>query len=170
MWLPLILLAVLAAVGGVVNLPWGQANFLERWLAPVVGPFSVVHGISSTGKVVSAVVTTALVIVAIVAAFRVWSRSPAHERLEPTALRRAWFVDDTIYPALVERPGEALADLSAGPIDQGIIDGAVNGVAAVVRTTGRQVRRLQTGYVRNYAVGIAAGSVAVLAFILARAT
>ena len=53
-----------------------------------------------------------------------------------------------------------------------VIDGAVNGVASVVRVTGSKVRRLQTGYVRNYALGLAAGTVALLTyvFIVARVT
>jgi len=85
-------------------------------------------------------------------------------------LRRAWYIDDTLYPNVVERPGLALADFSADVVDHEVIDGAVNGVGHLVRAGGGQLRKLQTGYVRNYALGIAAGSVAVLAWMLARAT
>jgi len=41
-------------------------------------------------------------------------------------------------------------------------------VAAVVRRSASSVRRLQTGYVRNYALGIALGLAAVIAFLVSR--
>ena len=41
-------------MGGSINLPFGQWNFLERWLAPVVEPFSVVGGITTNTKVLLA--------------------------------------------------------------------------------------------------------------------
>jgi NADH-quinone oxidoreductase subunit L len=53
-------------------------------------------------------------------------------------------------------------------VDNKIIDGAVNGVASVFRTSGGVVRRVQTGYVRNYALGIMAGAVLLLAYVLTR--
>ena len=49
-----------------------------------------------------------------------------------------------------------------------MIDGAVNGVATLVRRSGTLVRRIQTGYVRNYALAIVAGMVLLLAFMLTR--
>ena len=53
-------------------------------------------------------------------------------------------------------------------VDGRIIDGAVNGVAALVKATGNGVRRLQTGYVRNYALAIALGLAAIIAFMVSR--
>jgi hypothetical protein len=46
----------------------------------------------------------------------------------------------------------------------------VNGVAVAVREGGGQLRRLQTGYVRTYALGVAAGTVGLLAWFLVRAS
>ena len=53
--------------------------------------------------------------------------------------------------------------------DRTIIDGAVNGVAAVVRAGGGRLRTVQSGYVRNYALGVAAGAIVLVALILTRA-
>ena len=50
--------------------------------------------------------------------------------------------------------------------DARIIDGAVNGVGWLVRETGSGLRRLQTGFVRNYALGVVVGTVALLAYVL----
>jgi hypothetical protein len=44
----------------------------------------------------------------------------------------------------------------------------VNGVGWVVRGTGGQLRRLQTGYVRNYAVGVGVGAIALLVWFIYR--
>jgi hypothetical protein len=49
------------------------------------------------------------------------------------------------------------------------VDGLVNGVAHLAAGTGRQLRRIQTGYVRNYALGIGVGAVAILFYVSLRA-
>ena len=41
--------------------------------------------------------------------------------------------------------------------DVRIVDGTVNGIAAATQGAGRGIRRVQTGRVQNYALGIAAG-------------
>ena len=66
-------------------------------------------------------------------------------------------------------PGAALSSFAAWVVDHRIIDGSVNGVATLVRDGGGRLRKLQTGYVRNYALGIAAGTVAILAYVVVRA-
>jgi NADH-quinone oxidoreductase subunit L len=170
MALPLGVLAFLAAVGGLINLPFGKWNFLERWLAPVVEQFSAVGGVSSNGKVFLAVVTTFLCILGIGVGWRVWTRSAENPQLEPVVLREGWYIND-LYSLVFGEGGSRVAGLSAA-FDKYVIDGAVNGVAGAVRTGGTQLRKLQTGYVRNYALGLAAGTVALLTyvFIVARVT
>jgi NADH-quinone oxidoreductase subunit L len=54
-------------------------------------------------------------------------------------------------------------------VDRGIVDGAVNGIARLAAQTGRQLRRAQTGYVRNYALGIGIGAIAILFYFALRA-
>ena len=168
MLLPLVVLAGLAIVGGVLNLPIGH-GLLDKWLEPVVGAASNPAHISTTFKWVSAIATTILCLGGIALGFTTWSRSAVHERLEPGYLKRAWYVD-WAYAHVIEKPGLALSNFTATVIDKGVIDGAVNGVATLVRGGGSQLRKLQTGYVRNYALGIAAGTVAVLAYVVVRAS
>jgi NADH-quinone oxidoreductase subunit L len=166
MWIPLAVLAFLSVVGGALNLPFSdKTELLHRWLHPVVGEF-VREG--DANKVIFAAIATVIAVLGLVVGWNAWRRAERPE-LEPEALKRAWFVDP-LYAAIIERPGRALADFSAWVIDRKVIDGAVNGVAVAVRTSGGQLRRLQTGYVRNYALGVAAGTVALLAWFLVRAT
>jgi len=49
-----------------------------------------------------------------------------------------------------------------------VIDGAVNGAAHLVKSAATSARRLQTGYTRNYALGIALGMALLVAFMVSR--
>ena len=54
-------------------------------------------------------------------------------------------------------------------IEAKVIDGAVNGVGRLTRAAGGSLRRVQTGFVRQYAIGIVLGAVVLLAWMLSRA-
>ena len=56
----------------------------------------------------------------------------------------------------------------ARAFDLGLIDGIVNGVGRLVAGWAEGMRRVQTGFVMNYALGILLGAVAVVAVLLAR--
>ena len=142
--------------------PSRNAAFLERWLEPVVGPFAIDPG--ATGAHVGRVRRDRR------------APSPHRHRHRPAPGGRpadgpSWSpqcsatpgASTPVYAAIIETPGRALAAFSAFVIDKQVVDGAVNGVATLVRTGGGQLRRLQTGYVRNYALGIAAGAAVLLA-------
>jgi len=169
MLVPLVLLALLALVGGVLNLPLKPLDLLDKWLQPVVGAASNAGHMSTAGKWASALATTALCLVGIGLGFTTWARSSEHEALEPAPLKRAWYVDP-LYAAVIEKPGLVLSEVGAWVVDKDVIDGAVNGVGWLVRGSGAQLRKLQTGYVRNYALGIAAGTVAILGYVVFRAS
>jgi NADH-quinone oxidoreductase subunit L len=167
MWIPLAVLAVLSIVGGVINLPFSHdTEHLLRWLEPVLGEEAIHH--FGGNKVALAIFATAAAAIGIAIGWNAWGRRADRPELEPEPLRRAWYVDP-LYQAVIARPGQALADFSAWVIDRKVIDGAVNGVAVAFREGGSQLRRLQTGYVRNYALGVAAGTVGLLTWFLLRA-
>ena len=77
----------------------------------------------------------------------------------------AYYYDDGISRA-VDGPVRGFAGWLARVFDAKIIDGAVNGVGWLVRETSLGFRKLQTGFVRNYALGIVLGTVAVLAYLI----
>jgi len=87
--------------------------------------------------------------------------------MESSFLQHSWYLNE-LYDLLIGRPGARLAQFTSTVIDARIIDGAVNGVAGLTRRSGSVVRRVQTGYVRNYALWIVVGVVAVFAFMLTR--
>jgi NADH-quinone oxidoreductase subunit L len=165
MSLPLVVLAALSVVGGLINIPFRNWDHLSRWLRPVLSETVApeLHVTTNTKWALFAVTTT-LCLLGIGAGLRLWSRSADQPRLEPEPLRRAWYVDYALS-ALVGGPGRELADAAAFSVDKGMVDGAVNGVATVFSKGGEQLRKVQTGYVRNYALGLAAGTVVILGYI-----
>jgi NADH-quinone oxidoreductase subunit L len=164
---PLVVLAALSAAGWLINAPWGRLNLLDRWLASAPLLHLVDIPVATGTKWVLGLVTVALCLGGIAFGFRVWSTSAAHDELEPEILRQAWGIDAAVS-AFMGGPGRVFATFTA-LFDNRVVDGAVNGVAAGVRFGGSQLRRLQTGYVRNYALGIAAGAAILLGYVVVRA-
>ena len=164
MTFPLIALAVLAAVGGILKSP------LEHWLETVLAHPHHFASSSST-KLGLAAVAAASAISGILIARAIWLRGKKarQDSLEPKALQRAWYVDE-LYQKTVEAPGRALANFSAFVFDTKIIDGTVNGVGALVRAGGSRLRGVQSGFVRSYALAVGVGAVAILAYAVARAS
>ena len=163
---PLVVLAVLAAGGGLLNLP--GVLTLEHFLEPVFEDRLHHLSISGSMQVILAVVTVVGATLGILAARAIYlrHRAPA-ERFEPELWRRAWRYDEALA-GFFGGPARAFADFTARVLDGRAIDGAVNGVATLVRASGDRLRVVQTGYVRNYALGLAAGAVLLLGFFLFR--
>jgi NADH-quinone oxidoreductase subunit L len=169
MRLPLMLLAVGAVFGGLFDLPFVNWDFLNQWLAPVFGTNLQVTHFTPGQKWAFAIVDGTIALIGVGLATAFWRKRSDNPALEPVFLSRAWFIDYG-YDRLIARPCTAMAGFFAYVIDSKVIDGAVNGFAAVIRFSAVGLRRVQSGYVRSYALGIAAGLVIVLAFVLARAT
>ncbi len=127
---------------------------------------SSVH-VGTATKVVLSLVVLAACLVSIVVGLRTWIPESEHPALEPAVLTHGWYIDDALA-ATVSGPLTVGADGLAYGVDAEVIDGAVNGVARLTTLGGRQLRKLQTGYVRNYAIGLAAGSAVVLCYVAAR--
>ena len=85
---------------------------------------------------------------------------------QPEILAEGWRYDSSIS-AFVGGPGRAGFEAAAW-FDKHVIDGAVNGVAALVRTGGKGLRTVQNGYVRSYALWVGIGVVGLLVYFLTR--
>jgi NADH-quinone oxidoreductase subunit L len=168
MSLPLVVLATLAALGGFIDLPFHpNLVFLERWLDPVVGPSLLQTHFSVGQEWLFSVVDAVIAVTGVLVAASVWRASSSRPALEPRFLFMAWFVDRG-EDRLVARTSTALANFTATVVESRIVDGAVNGVADLTRWSGERLRRIQSGYVRNYALGLVAGLVVLVAYVLVR--
>ncbi len=165
---PLIALSVLAIVGGVINLPFSnRVDFLEDFLHPVLGVNEAEIAVSTGAKVALAVVAIGAGLVGIALASAVYLRHRVRA-IEPEVLAHAWYYDQEVT-AFMGGPGRKSFDAIAW-FDTHIIDGAVNGVAAVVRDLGRRLRPVQSGFLRSYALGVTIGVVVVLGYFITRVT
>jgi NADH-quinone oxidoreductase subunit L len=168
MWVPLVVLAALAAVGGAINLPFThRVHFLANWLHPVVHATEVEPHVDTAVKITLAVIATAAGLIGIGLAVAVYLKQRVRA-VEPDLLLHAYHYDDALA-GLFGGPGLLAAELTASVVDKGGIDGAVNGVGTLVRAAGQRLRVVQTGFVRNYALGIAGGAVLALGWFLLRA-
>jgi NADH-quinone oxidoreductase subunit L len=104
-------------------------------------------------------------IVGIAGAYLVYEKKRV-KAVEPAILANAWNYDKGVS-AFMGGPGRKAFDDLAW-VDKNIIDGAVNGTAVGVRSLGGLLRKTQTGFVRNYALGIGVGVVALLGWFLIR--
>jgi NADH-quinone oxidoreductase subunit L len=165
MWVPLAVLAVAAAVGGALNLPViGDWLVLEHFLEPV---FAHPHHFESgtATKIVLAVIAVIAGIIGIAFAAHAWLRHKvAANKLEPKFLTNAMYVDAT-YAKVVGGPGTKGFDLAA-TFDNKVVDGAVNGTGRLVRKIGELIQPAQSGFVRQYAIGVAIGGIALVVWLL----
>jgi NADH-quinone oxidoreductase subunit L len=166
---PLTILAVLALIGGLIGIP--HLSGIEGFLEPVFASHEVVHA-SGVLEWVLMALSAIVVIVAIILAQYMYLVNPGLPgRLSQRyaslykLLSNKYYVDE-IYMAGIVNPLRNLADFLSQTFDAGVIDGAVNGLAAFFGRTGEETRKLQTGYVRNYSLAIVLGAVIVLGYII----
>ena len=166
MTVPLWILSFFAAVAGVMAIS-GSRFSLANWVDPVFGANLFHNNLSSSALWVLAVVDGVVAVLFVLIGLRLWSTRSERPALEASFLRGAWYINE-LYDTVFGRPSERLAAFCADVVDPKIIDGAVNGVAGAFRGSGSLLRRTQTGYVRNYLVGIMFGAVVILGFMLTR--
>jgi NADH-quinone oxidoreductase subunit L len=166
MTVPLWILAFFAAVAGSMAISdWPLS--LARFVDPVFGANLFNDHLATSSIWILAVVDSLIALAGVGVGLRLWMTRSEHPALETAFLRFAWYINE-LYDAIFGRPSERLATFCAEVVEPKVIDGAVNGTADLVRGAGATLRRTQTGYVRNYVLGIALGTVLVLAFMLTR--
>jgi NADH-quinone oxidoreductase subunit L len=176
---PLLVLGVLSAIGGVINLPTfaGGHHALETWLEPVTAAgaafarVELPHGQTELFLVGGAILVGAVGLLLGYRATLARPIAPAREAPEDTGLARVlnrkWYVDE-IYDAAFVRPLVWLSRVVLWKgVDQGLVDGAaVNGTAKVSRGLGWLGSRLQTGQVGVYVVLFLVGALWILRAVI----
>jgi NADH-quinone oxidoreductase subunit L len=166
MLLPLVVLAGLAVIGGFLNLPFSRTTkYLDRWLEPVLGPAQTQINVAGSFQVGMVAITTLVAIGGAVLAYVVYQRRKLRA-FEPAILENGWYVN-AAYSWFIGGPGRQAFEAVAW-FDKHVVDGAVEGLGGGARWLGGQLRKVQSGYVRNYAVGIAAGAVLLMVWFLSR--
>ncbi|BBU20778.1 NADH-quinone oxidoreductase subunit L [Mycobacterium xenopi] len=161
---PMILLAVGSVFSGGLLATGGA---LQHWLEPVVG-------VEAVAQITPVWMITVLVLVLVGAGIAVAvgmfglrsvpQVAPAGSPLTVAARRDLY--GDAFNEAVFMRPGAHLTRALV-KIDEGGVDGAVEGIAALLAGTSTDLRRVQSGFVRSYALSMFAATALVLVAILA---
>jgi NADH-quinone oxidoreductase subunit L len=165
MTIPLMVLATLSAVGGLMLL----GDWIVDWLAPVVGPEPELS--LGVPTFVLTIVALVVVLIGIAIAWLTIGRQDVPETAPTkvsvfTRAARADLYGDAINEGLFMRPGDRFVNGLVTFDDSGV-DGFVDGTAGAFGGMSGTFRRLQTGYVRSYALSVLGGAVLVVIALLA---
>lgn len=204
MIVPLVILATLAIVGGLLNLPGEligaeRLGLINNLLEHTLEHHHVHLGLGLQWGLLG--ISGLLPVIALLLAQNLWGIYP--DRPRQLSRRYAWlhnllvnkYYVDEFYMAVIVNPLRRLGAFLAEAVDRQVIDRAVNGVASLLRQLGvflsetmewqvidravngvasllgqgsEGTRRLQTGYVRNYALSVVLGVVAIFAYLILR--
>ena len=173
MTIPLIILAVLSALGGLIGIPavLGGGHWLENFLAPVfevsttkTSALTLDH---TTEYVLMAISVTAALLSMVYAYVRYVKQGhiPASDRTDRGLLARLSynkFYIDEVYNSLITRPLDTLSGFFYKTVDKAGIDGIVNGFGKGAVEASKSFRLLQTGMVGFYIFMMVAGILALL--------
>jgi NADH-quinone oxidoreductase subunit L len=174
---PLVVLGVLAVVGGLLNLPGEligaeRLGLMNNLLEHTLG-HPKVHGERWLQWVLLGA-SSLLPLIALLLAQNLWGiRSDRPQQLSQRFARlynllvNKYYVDD-LYMAVIVTPLRRLGDFFAESMDRQVIDKAVNGVASLLSRVSEGTRRLQTGYIRNYSLSIVLGVVIIIGYLILR--
>jgi NADH-quinone oxidoreductase subunit L len=188
MTVPLILLAILSVIGGWVAAPHlvGRTDYFEKFLHPVFAAYAppaptspaetTAEGSESAGIMLLHALTGWPVIIALLGLLLAWwfyIKSPETPKKLAQSLRGPYtlilhkYYADELYNAAIVQP---LLWISTNVlwhvVDEGLIDGTVNGVARVARESGAELREIQSGNARSYASWVVIGAVGVTLLML----
>jgi NADH-quinone oxidoreductase subunit L len=164
MTVPMIVLAI-GSLGAGAYLTVGQR--LVHWLEPVTGfKESTDHTISPN---LLTVITIVAMLLGVALAWLFVARRPVPVTPPPASAivvaARKNLYGDALNEALIARPGTWL-DRALVFTDNKGVDGMVNGLAALFGGGSGRLRRLQTGFVRSYALSMLGGAVLLVAALL----
>ncbi len=152
MTIPLIILAVLSAIAGFVNIPalFGGSESLTHFLSPVIQQTHQTT-LSHTTEYMLMGGAVVLILAAITwAYFKFKNYEPKEETSAfGKTLENKWYVDE-LYNSMLVKPLQAIAAFFNTIVEKKGIDGIVNGVGKAVNYGSRQIRLLQSGQIGNY--------------------
>lgn len=171
MLVPLVILAIVSTVIGLVNTPWRLG--LESFLSPVLqgtglslpqddfGLFFVLAGVAVVASLIGGFL-----------GFWVYRKPRPAWRAFERPLGRLWtfweaeYRVDSLYGRTLTKPARRLSEFVASRLDHTVIDRGVEGVAGLASRAGVSARKLQTGNLRDYAAVFGVGLILVLAWVL----
>jgi NADH-quinone oxidoreductase subunit L len=170
MVVPLVILAVLSAVGGFIGIP--GASWLAHWLEPVVGAHAELSASEHSLEYILMGVSSLIAVSGMAMGYYLYVLRPelpakvmATFRAVNTVLLNKYYVDE-FYDAALVRPIKAFSVLCWKYVDILFVDGAVLGVARLSRRAGNFGRNLHTGVLQIYAASMLLGLLAIVGYVI----
>lgn len=176
---PLVVLALLAAVGGVLGLPefLGFPHFLKNFLSPVLAGSAHIGGEGAAreglshgtelalmgGALTGALLSIGYAYIKYVSGKALPAKEGELKGLNRLVYNKYWV--DEIYNMLVVKPVMFSSLIFHDVIDRILIDGGVNRTGKLSLALGAQVRKLQSGYIGFYLLAMVISIAAIFAFV-----
>ena len=152
MTLPLIILAVLSAVGGAMGVPeiFGGHHWLGHHLSSIIGEEAPLHLSHSTEWILMGSSVTIALIALLIAAGKYSKQTDGEpQTVLGMFFYNKWLVDE-LYEKAIVQPLNRFAGFLKEVVEKNIIDGLVNGTGKLVQYGARQTRLMQSGQVGYY--------------------
>jgi NADH-quinone oxidoreductase subunit L len=182
MTVPLMILAFLSLVGGLVGIPiWEGAHRFGDFLAPVLAPAKAIIDHGHHAGHPSVALEVGLMLLSLGIAIAGWLLARYMYLTKPDTPERVieWYPQlhdfvynkykiDELYDFLFVNSIVSFSRWLWKAFDEKVIDGCVNGVATVTRGVGSLLRRLESGLVKDYALSILVGTLVVIGYLVLR--
>jgi len=175
MTIPLIVLAILSAIGGLLGIPevLGGDHWLAKFLSPVlyqsnsrIGGLTLAH----SKEYFLMAISVAGALIAALFAFIKYSKNnhvPLADNMDRGFLSRLsyhkYYIDE-IYDMIITRPLNAISGFFYKIVDKAAIDGIINGLGKATVETSKGLRLLQSGNIGFYIFMMVAGMVALFLY------
>lgn len=170
MTIPLIVLAILSAAGGIIGIPeaLGGSHWLSHWLAPVI--HHVAEAPDHATEYALMAVSVAGVLISIGVAYSRYigkNHIPAPDEARRSLLANLSynkFYFDEIYDTLIRKPLDILSGFFYRIFDNKIVDGIVNGLGWGTSEASKGLRLVQSGNVGFYIFMMVVGIISLLLY------
>jgi NADH-quinone oxidoreductase subunit L len=167
---PLIVLAILSALGGFIGIP--HMSWLDHWLAPVIpSDHGLAEGVAPTMEWVLMAISVVLAVVGIAFAWKLYANLQKAAELKKQfagphkLLTNKWYVDE-VLEALFVKPIYVLSVQLWKKFDVAVIDRIVLSFGRVSMMGGQAARTLQTGSTQAYALALLIGVLLSLGYLI----
>ncbi len=175
MTIPLIILAIMSIVGGWIGIPHGVAHAVgihksfDTFMEPVLGKFEMHASLGM--ELLTMLGTTLLILGSIYYAYNLYVKNrvrPVKDTEELTGLSSAiagkFFIDE-IYRKYIVQANDKFAALLENTVER-LVDGTADAAGTVVSAVSGQLRKVQTGQLEHYVVGIVLAVIVMIALLI----
>ena len=178
MTIPLVVLGFFSLFGGYIGVSHslGGANHFEKFMEPVFEHSKVVFNSGTENSLgleyLLMIISIFVVLIGLIIVHQIYLKRPdiasrLVKRFSRTyrVLLNKYYIDE-IYHTFIVNPFIKISDIFWKIFDVKIVDGAVNGTANVIQSAGDRLRKIQTGYIQEYAFSLILGAVIIIGYFI----